>query len=264
MKQKSLKSLQKKLPYEREIDRIFVERYPCSNNLPRWDQTPINVHIPGRAGQFIDVADIKLVVHAKIKSRNQNGQLQTLTTERVLPLCLFLHTMFESLSMDINHKPFLRTYEFYGLLKYVQNLLYAPKSEKETILRSALWYRDAPTTFTDWPDDGLASWGAFERRTKSQLSALMCMQGKLDLEPFVDGKPLVEGVDLDLTFVPAIPKKCLLGQEIPAVPGGAAAIPLPPCVVWIEKFELLVPRIQPKAALLKQIVSYNYTKREVF
>jgi hypothetical protein len=256
-RRRNMKSLGTKLPGGQEIERIFVERIPCSNLLPRDDQSPINTHIPGRSGQFIDAANIQLQIAFRIFRVGVNGAVAVLPVgENVLPINLFLHTFFESMGLDINHRSFLRTHEFNAFLKYVTTLLYAKKSDKNGILRSALWYRDAPGRFNDVPADADGGAGAYTRKVKTQLSALMFLQGKLDLDPFISGKPLVEGVDLDIFLTPSAPHKCLMG----AVAAGAVAQEY---AIRIEKFMLLVPRIVPKAGLLKQVANYNYTSREV-
>jgi hypothetical protein len=256
--QKKLKALSQKLPHDRGIDRIIVDRFPCSNLLPRSDQAALNVRVPGRVGQFVDVAGIQVQMTTRVLARDQaQGVLVPLTNQRVLPLCLFLHTFFESMSLDINGKPFLRTYEFNAFLKYIRAVLYARKTDKAGILKSALYYRDASDHFDEVPANGNAAPGANTRKVKVEGSAPMYLQGKLDLEPFLSGKPLPEGVDLDISLVPAHPRKCLVAAIVPP----AAAIP--DFAIEIVRFVLLVPYIVPKASLLKQIVSYNYTKNEV-
>lgn len=262
-RRKSIKSLHTRLPGEREIERIFVEKILCSNILPREDQAPINVHIPGRSGQFVDVDNIQVQMMLRVFSVNAATGLPVVLgpNENILPLNLFLHTFFESMGIDINNRAFLRTYEYNAFLKYITHLLYAKKSDKNGVLRSALWYRDTPGNFDDVPANADGGWGAHARKVRIQGSAPCFLQGKLDLEPFSSGKALVEGVDLDIFLTPSLPHKCLIG----VIPAGVAPAPpiTPEYMIRIEKFVLLVPRIIPKTGLLKQVANYNYTKREV-
>jgi len=263
---KKISTLASRAPFESVVERRFEEKVSCTTLLPRRDQIPIHFHIPGRHDQFIDVGGIRLEISVSIWKRlsgaatdwERLGQNSLL----VMPYNLFLFTMWESMDVDLNGVPYIRTAEFFPFIQYLKTLLHAPAEERMGgSLATALYFPDTLGQFNQFPNAESENDGGWARYEKFDDSKTVNLIGDLNIEPWrrgynERGKPLPENVSLDVYLTPARPEKCLIVNRNPAGANHEYSI-------LIEKCNLLVPRIVPKASLLKQVANCNYVQTSV-
>ena len=147
----------------------------------------------------------------------------------------------------------------YQLQTYLKVLLNSTEAARNSVLQSALYYRDKAGAFDlvsrANPD---LSPGNYKRATAIRNSRVVELRGQVLSDVFNTSKALVDGVGLVLRFFPQSYDKALIA-ETPMVAPPAVVPPPPVYQIEIISAELSVGRIQPKQPNIPMAV-YPYTK----
>jgi hypothetical protein len=231
------------------------ERVRSTSIFPITDQSPITFEIQGYDNAFIDTKNIQKILKFRIRKRQGDGSLANLSQAEgadVVPINGFLWTCFGDVHLDVQHQAFFKQYNCHDILSYLKLLFTTSNEAKKTVLQNGLWFQDVSGGHSIIQGDYTLAPGEYARNRKILLSQTVELQGPLLLDPFEVSKPYPENVSFTLRFYPNHPTKCLLHT--------AANLNL---VIEILDMTLLVPRIYPKATLLKQPVSIAYVQNEI-
>ncbi len=159
--------------------------------------------------------------------------------------------------VDFNGINVYTTHQQYQHLAYLGILLNAPHSMKNTVLQTALWREDKAGAF-DLVDPNIAALnpGAHWRAHRVAKSREFEMKGPLMIDCLKVSKPILDGVDIGLSFYPHDSSSCLKYHKT----GAPAA--LPDYVVEIVDANLEVGRIRPKQSTVSRAI-YPYVHREM-
>lgn len=238
-----LNDMQSLPPTSKNVVKYQYEKVRPPTIFPRvLDDTPVEFHIEGRNDSMVDLKNIQLAVKFKIRKKNYAGNVQDLVAaDHVVPYCGFLYLMWSDVQVELQHRPFYKAGGYYDLLTYIQILYSIPNDTKDTQLLNAFWFRDVPGGHSLIVEDEQAAPGEFYRFRKVQTSAAVDLLGKLFLDCFNVNRPLPDGMSTTIKFYPNEPKKCILWNDAQLRPA-----------IQIEDMYLIVPRIVPRLALLKQ------------
>ena len=159
--------------------------------------------------------------------------------------------------VDFNGVTVYTTHQQYQHLAYLGILLSAPHSMKNTLLEMALWKQDMAGGFdlVDPANPGLNR-AAYWRAHRVAKSREFEMKGPLLIDCLKVSKPILDGVDIGLSFHPHDPNSCLNYHKT-AVVGT-----LPDYVIEIVDANLEVGRIRPKQSNVSRAI-YPYVHREM-
>ena len=159
--------------------------------------------------------------------------------------------------VDFNGVTVYTTHQQYQHLAYLGILLNAPHSMKNTLLEMALWKQDMAGGFdlVDPANPGLNR-AAYWRAHRVAKSREFEMKGPLLIDCLKVSKPILDGVDIGLSFHPHDPNSCLNYHKT-AVVGT-----LPDYVIEIVDANLEVGRIRPKQSNVSRAI-YPYVHREM-
>jgi hypothetical protein len=231
------------------------ERVRSTSIFPITDQSPITFEIQGYDNAFIDTKNIQKILKFRVRKRQADGSLANLNhaeSKTVVPINGFLWTFFGDVHLDVQHRAFFKQYNCHDILSYLKLLFTASNEAKNNILQNGLWYQDVGAGHSVIQGDYALAPGEYTRNRRTMQSSIVLLQGALLLDPFEVSKPYPENVSFTLRFYPNPPKKCIVHPD--------ENLDL---VIEILDMSLLVPRIYPKAALLKQPVSIAYVQNEV-
>lgn len=194
-----------------------------------------------------------MVIQAKIRKRDNTGAVvDCLPTDKPVPYSGFLYQMWSDIHVEFQHKEFHKTDNYYDILTYLQLLYNTPNETKATQLWNALWHRDEAGSHSAIRSSVEMAPGEYRRGITVARSRLFELKGRLICDATNINRPLPEGVSVTFRFFPNPQNKCILSENENST-----------WVIEVHDFYLMVPRIKPKAALLKQPAQYPWVKSSV-
>jgi hypothetical protein len=121
------------------IEGEWVEKQP-HGGIPD-GESPIEFVLDGSSDYYTNLRDSKLHVQCKIKKRDGTNLPADVNNITVAPSTLMLHTLFSSITIDINGVE-VEHEANYANRAYLETLLNHGTEAKETHLASALWFED--------------------------------------------------------------------------------------------------------------------------
>lgn len=166
----------------------FVEIHPIASLT---DKTPIEFYVSGNGEQYLDLAHT--ILHLKVKIQKNNGTALAATDE-VSPTNYFLNTLFSECSIFLNDKQ-VSSQSNYSYRAILESLLLSSKSVQETLLSSALFFKDTAGSHND-TDANSANDGYKTRRNICKTNEEIDLIGGLHFDLSNQSKLLVNGVNL--------------------------------------------------------------------
>ena len=235
-----------------------IETLSCITTMPIIGSgAPLRFLIKSIKGEYIDPNHLVMNLKFKIWKKGAGGVKTKMPDgEKITPYCGFLYTMFKDVMVDFNGVNIYTTHQQYQHLAYLGILLNAPHSMKNTVMEAALWKQDQAGAF-DLIDPALSTLnpGAYWRMTFIKESTEFEMKGPLLIDCLKVSKPILDGVDIGLSFYPHDPNLCLTYHK-------TGAVAVPDYVIEIVGANLEVGRIRPKQSTVPKAI-YPYVHREM-
>ena len=155
--------------------------------------------LPGSGEDYLDLANIYLIVRAKVV----NGDGSNVdTNDPVGPVNNWLHSLFSQVDVYLNDTLVITSNNTYAYRAYIETLLSYDTEPKGTQL-SSLWYKDTCTHMdaVDIADGDIANLGFVARRTHLTQSHVVEMVGRLPVDLCMQDRFLINGVDVKIRLV---------------------------------------------------------------
>jgi len=158
-------------------------------------------------------------------------------------------TMFDDVIVSMQHQEIWRSHNNFGLLAHLQTAFSTTAAQKNREYSMCLWDQDAPGQADRFAASLTSNEGGYKRRLKIKNSFSNTLIAPIPADVLMSGRPLVEGIALDLSFIPSTPARLFLVTD-PIEPPDPYRRPVPRLV--IEDMTLLVKWIRPHVSLLRQ------------
>ena len=190
----------------------WVEYHP---QAPVTDGSPVEFSINGDSEHYLDLANTFIHVQAKVLNAD-NSALKD-KEDQVIPVNLFLHSLFSEVDISLNGTLVSASTNTYPFRAYLETVLNYGKDAKESQLNLAGYYNEGGPHFGVDEDDENAGYQA--RVNSIANSRLVDMVGRVHADIFTQGKFLLSGVDLRTRFVRskdsfALMAKAAAGKEL--------------------------------------------------
>ena len=162
---------------------------------------PIEFVVPGSGDDYLDLADTKLHVRAKV-TRADGSDLDP--ADPVAPVNNWLHSLFGQVDFYLNGTLVTPSTNTYPYRAYIETLLSYGDDAKETQLTSQMWYKDTAGRMDAVVIDGAdptANAGFVARRHMIAQSRVVDMIGRVHVDLLLQDKLLINGVELKVRFV---------------------------------------------------------------
>ncbi|XP_072024891.1 uncharacterized protein F54H12.2-like [Amphiura filiformis] len=182
--------------------------HPISNLL---DGSPIEFHVAGTPEEYVDLAQTKL--HIKAKITNADGSNLN-AGANVGPTNLFLQTMFNQCEVSLNERLVSPSSTNYPYRAYLETVLNYSREAKESQLTASMFYKDTAghhDTVDVTADPG--NEGLKKRHTFSSRSKILDMTGPIHADIFMQDRMLLSGIDIKVKLTPSKPEFCLVSPE---------------------------------------------------
>ena len=182
-------------PTQTEIeDGQWVVHHPLSTLT---ENGPIEFHIPGAGNDYIDLANTRLLVKAKI-TKSTGGDI--VDTDKVAPINLLLHSLFTQVDVSLNEKLVTPSTNTYPYRAYIETLLSHGGDAQQSRLTTSMWYKDK-AGYHDAAANMASNPGLNTRRSIMSDSKSVEMIGRLHIDFCHQPRYLINGIDVKLRLV---------------------------------------------------------------
>lgn len=197
-----------KRPIQTDIEEVsYVNYYPLVN--PNGSSGPIEFFIPGNMLYYLDLKDASLAVQVKVLKKP--GEDLT-AADNVAPVNNWLHSLFSDITLTMNDTVVEGGTHLYPYKAYLTNLLMYGDEAKKCQLQTSGWAKDQAGAM-----ENAANTGYVTRKAWVKESTTYYMEGPLLLDMFMQGKLLINQVDLRLKLT-----RSSNAFQLLALGGGAA------------------------------------------
>ena len=180
----------------------LVDFYPVHSITPN---APIEFQIPGTPDDYIDLGDIRILLHLKITKKDGTALA---AADDVAFINLPISSVFQDVFLKIADVQVEGGQHLYPYNGYISSLLQFHPSAKKTHMQAWGWYEDTPGAFSDLTtNDGHKS-----RAEETKTSTIWEIMGPLFLDMTHQSRYLLPSTNLHLKLLPAKPEFCLLGK----------------------------------------------------
>lgn len=180
----------------------FIEHHPISTLT---SSAPIEFHISGGGGEYLDLCHTFLHVRAKIV-KPDGTVLKEGDDKKVMPVNYWLHSLFSQVDVTMNDVLVTPSENTYPYKAYIEATLNYGKEAKESHMTSAFFYADTPGKF----DEVETNAGGASRNTLTTRSQEVDMIGRLHVAVGVQERYIINGVDVKIRLIPSKPQFHLL------------------------------------------------------
>ncbi len=178
------------------------------------DGGPIEFYVPGAGDEYIDLAQTRLYIRAKIT--NPDGS-NLAAAAPVGPVNLFLHSLFSQVDVSLNERLITASTPTYPYRAVIESLLSYGRDAKQSQLSAALYSKDTagkmdvvdPTE----ADDENANIGLKDRYALTQRSRVVDLIGRIHSDIFFQNKYLLNGVNLKVKLIRSKNEFCLVSSD---------------------------------------------------
>ena len=216
---------------------VRVDYYPTHNITPG---APLEFNIPGTPDEYVDLGDIRILLHLQIKRKDGKGFDGS---EKVAFINQPISSCFQDVFLKIADNQVEGGQHLYPYNAYLSSLLQFHPSAKKTHMQAWGWNEDEPGKF----DDLTSNDGFTQREKETNKGKKWEVMGPLFLDMTRQPRYLLPATNLHLKLLPAKPEFVLLGD--------ADAYKYE-----ITKCEIQVPRI----GVMDTVISGHYKGLEKF
>ena len=158
--------------------------------------TPIEFLIRGTPDDYIDLADLRILLRLKIKKTD--GKAWDAATDKVNFVNLPLASVFQDVFLTIGDSQVEGGQHAYPYNGYLSSLLQFHPSAKNTHMQAWGWNEDTPGKFDDDANEGIKF-----RRKETDNGKIWEIMGPLFLDMTRQSRYLLPSTDIHLKFIPA-------------------------------------------------------------
>lgn len=203
-------------PTQASIDKGISVEYPTVNSLT--DDGPLEFFCASSPGEYLDLAQTQLYIQVKIVKKENDAAL---TNEKVVPVNLFLHSMFSQCDVSLNERLVSPSSNTYSYRAYLSTVLNYGMESKRSQLTSALYYKDTAGSVLKMDScdpsvsdtDPKYNAGLVKRNEFVKDSKTFDMLGPLHSDLFMQPRLLLPGVDLKVKLIRNDPSFSLMNDE---------------------------------------------------
>ncbi len=162
----------------------------------------ISFHIPPSSHGLVSLNDIYLEMEVAIKTRKGNDPWEFIKAEDgVAPANNFLHSLFQSLSIELNGRTITDSANYYPYRAYLENLLGHTKAALESQLTSSMFYLDKPGCM----NNSVSNPSELKRQAFFTNDEYVQLSGRIAADLFDQSKPLITGMGFNIRLVMSQP-----------------------------------------------------------
>lgn len=160
---------------------------------------PVEYVVPGSSDEYIDLPHTLLYVKVTFQPPDQN--VNDANTDALLaqigPTNNLLHSLFDQVSVTLNHQLVSPASNNYAYQSYIESLLSYGSGAKHSHLSTVLWHDDTPGKMDSFTENtGLA-----KRRSQLNTGKSVDLIGHIHSEMFNQDRLLINGVEVGIKFV---------------------------------------------------------------
>jgi len=157
----------------------------------------LSFYIPPCSHGLLSLNDIYLELEVAIKTRSGSGAWRFINaTDKVAPVNNFIHTLFQSLIVEMGGRTITDSSNHYPYRAYMEVLLGHTKAALESQMSSSMFSFDDPGKFNDETNVGEQN-----RRLLVSRGLYVPLSGRLAADLFDQSKPLITGMSLNIRLV---------------------------------------------------------------
>nr|XP_015909764.2 uncharacterized protein F54H12.2-like [Parasteatoda tepidariorum] len=177
-------------PFQLAIDdSSFLEVHPVASLND--NSSTIEWYVGASGENYLDLGHS--IIHMQVSIKKKTG-VDIGNTDHVAPINYFLNTMFSECSVFLNDKQ-VSSQVNYAYRAIFESLLLSSKSSQNSMLTSALFFKDTAGKHDEVKDDSTNA-GFKSRQVASSLSKTMDLIGPLHFDLGMQPKLLINGVSL--------------------------------------------------------------------
>ena len=182
---------------------VRVDFYPVHNIVPG---APIEFKVPGTPDDYIDLGDIRVLLHLKIVKKDKKAWD---AADDVAFINLPVGSCFQDVFLKIADTQVEGGQHLYAYAAYLRTLLQFHPSAKRTHLEAWGWHEDTPAEFSDLDNNE----GHKARKEETDGGKIWEVMGPLYLDMTHQPRYLLPSTNLHLKLLPAKPEFVLLGKS---------------------------------------------------
>ena len=175
------------------------------------DGSPIEFDVSGSGNDYVDFANTKL--HVKAKVTRENGT-DLAANAAVGPVNLFLHSLFSQVDISLNGTLITSSTNTYPYRAMIETLRSYGMDAKTSQLTSALYYKETAGNMdsVDFEDENDVNKGLAVRRHMARESRVIDMMGRLHADIFFQNRYMLNEVGVKIKLIRSKDAFCLMGD----------------------------------------------------
>ena len=182
---------------------VRVDYYPVHNIVPG---APIEFKVPGTPDDYVDLGDIRLLMHLKIVRKDKKAL--DAATDDVAFINLPVSSCFQDVFLKIADTQVEGGQHLYPYNGYLSSLLQFHPSAKKTHMEAWGWHEDSPGEFSDLANNE----GHKERKALTAGGKVREVNGPLFLDLMRQARYLLPSTNIHLKLLPAKAEFLLLAK----------------------------------------------------
>ncbi|XP_021376987.1 uncharacterized protein F54H12.2-like [Mizuhopecten yessoensis] len=159
------------------------------------DGGPYTFKISGSGEDYLDLGNTNLFVKVKLVKKDDGAALAA--DSNVAPTNLFLHSLFNNVSVSLNERLVSPPDNAYPYRAYIETLLSYGPAAKDSQLTGSMWYKDTAGQMDTQGDENL---GYVARKAMTARSRTVDLMGKIHADVFAQERYLVNNVDVEINM----------------------------------------------------------------
>ncbi|XP_021354323.1 uncharacterized protein LOC110450876 [Mizuhopecten yessoensis] len=159
------------------------------------DGGPYTFKISGSGEDYLDLGNTNLFVKVKLVKKADGTALED--DSNVAPTNLFLHSLFNNVSVSLNERLVSPPENAYPYRAYIETLLSYGPAAKDSQLTGAMWHKDTAGKMDTQGNENL---GYVARKAMTAGSRTVDLMGKIHADVFAQERYLVNNVDVEINM----------------------------------------------------------------
>lgn len=202
--------------FDKAVQNVGVKDTRCIEFQPVNDYTNqalIEFSIPSNSACYIDLKKTLLSIRCKV-TKDDGTKIKGEVAENVCVVNNFFNSMMSRCDLALQDRVMTSSDQTYPYRAYLDNLLYTGKQQKETTLKTELYYSEVGEHMQHYNYKADANEGIKERGQLFKDSNEVDLIGPIhvDITQSLD-RYLLPGVSIKIKLYPATPEFCLLSPD---------------------------------------------------
>lgn len=163
----------------------------------------IKFFIPPSSNGLLSLSDVFLELEVAIQGKEATADWSTIdATDNIAPVNNFLHSLFQSVHVTLANRVISDSANYYPYRAYLETILKYNAQAIASQLSASGFERDTPRKFNSAADNV----GELQRKEYFSSGDYIQLSGKLFTDIFMQSKPLITGVPLEVRLVMGKPE----------------------------------------------------------